>query len=184
MKRLGLLLVLALSLAGCSATKKVAANMSPAQEEAALVGNWTGTATPAAPAVGSIPVQMSSQDGQNFNLTLDLSAFNPACENAVLGFTADLYQGPVLANYSGFTVNLPTNGVGRTVNATMFSPATDDVGLLSFVGTFASTTTLSMTMGLQTQVLSIPLGYGFSPSSCVLLQPNWSSNYTFTLTKQ
>lgn len=186
MKRLGLVIVLALSLAGCSATKKAAANLSTAQEAAALTGNWVGTATPApaaagnlSAAVGSIPVQMSSQDGQYFNLTLDLSAFNPACENAMLGFTADLYPGPTLVEYSSF--GLP-NMNDDNPSYVMFSPATDDIGLYTFSGNFpTSTTSLSMNMILRTQ---FDLSTGLSTSSCVPPQSGPASAYIITLTKQ
>jgi len=193
MKRLGLLLVLALSLAGCSATKKVAPSITATQEAAALVGNWTGTATGSLPtnsesAVGSIPVLLSSQDGQNFTLTLGLSAFNPgACEDGTINFNMFLSPAAGDGGIPSFVTNLSQVRPGYV----MFSPSTDGIGLSdtdgfggNFISQTTSPTTLSITMTLQTQVPLSSLNGTEVPSACVPLQQSGQSSYAFTLTKQ
>jgi hypothetical protein len=177
MKRM-LIVVLTLWLVGCSSTK--VGNISASTEQAALVGNWSGTATGMAPTTGSVPIQFSF-DGSNATVTVQLSASNPSCPDGQATFVLKLIPQEQL-------VSPPNKDASQFVEdytGSPWGPSISNIGdgltLYNFTGIFTSTTALSGYM-----VLDGGNGDNTAPSPCLPTpgNANYGYDYSYTLTKQ
>jgi hypothetical protein len=160
---------------GSSATKT---NLPIATVQAALVGNWSGTAIGAGQTTG-LPIQLNVQDfstTDNFLLTIQFSEFNSSCPDGSVIFGATLRPGPTLANgNTWFDADAPPSDYSDS----NYTFSGDGLNLVSSDGAFTSTTSLTGSLELA--------GLNEVLSSCVPVPTSGEASalydYSFALTK-